>query len=176
LPNVEEMVARVRQINGQRDPDADPNDVSPEEQARQQAAAEQAALEKEQIMTALRKVVAETMLKEAQAQSIATKNVETKVDTQAKALAAATTAVQAPQTLPLADNILHESGFVSRTETEDSARDELRAAQTQEAAAEQQQQAQQEIMGQPATPEGAMPPAPEHASPLPQGLEATPQQ
>ncbi|MEN5278918.1 hypothetical protein ABE527_18475 [Brucella sp. TWI432] len=176
LPNVEEMVARVRQINGQRDPDADPNDVSPEEQARQQAAAEQAALEKEQIMTALRKVVAETMLKEAQAQSIATKNVETKVDTQAKALAAATTAVQAPQTLPLADNILHESGFVSRTETEDSARDELRAAQTQEAAAEQQQQAQQEIMGQPTSPDGATSPAPEQASPLPQGMEATPQQ
>ena len=135
-------------------------------------------MEKEQFMAALRKLVAEAGLKEAQAQSIATKNVETKVDTQAKALAAATTAVQSPQTLPLADNILHESGFVSRTETEDSARDQLRAAQTEAAATEQQQLAQQEIMGQPSS-EGEMPAAPgqtEQQPSLPQGMEASPQQ
>lgn len=179
LPNVEEMVARVRQINGQRDPDADPDDVSPEEQARQQAAAEQAALEKEQFMAALRKLVAEAAFKEAQTQSIVAKDVATKVDTQAKALAAATTAVQAPQTLPLADNILHESGFVSRSEAEDGARDQLRAAQTQEAAAAQQQEAQQEIFGQQPAAEGEMPPAPDQPQQTntpEQAMEPIPQQ
>ena len=146
LPNVEELVARIRQLNHQKDPDADPEEVSEEEIARQQAEAKAQALQEENIAAELRSKNARAMKDEAQAAAISNKNVESKVDAQAKALAAARTAVEAPQTLPLADNILHESGFVSRTESEDGARDQLRAAQTQAAADEQKQKAMQEIM------------------------------
>lgn len=146
LPNVEELVARIRQLNKQKDPDADPNEVSEEEAARQEAEAKAQALQEENIAAELRAKNARAMKDEAQATAISNKNVESKVDAQAKALAAARNAVEAPQTLPLADNILHESGFVSRTEAEDGARDKLRAAQTEAAAAEEKQKAMQEIM------------------------------
>ncbi|UWF60383.1 hypothetical protein [Brucella sp. 2716] len=91
-------------------------------------------------MADTRKKHADAGFKEAQAKAIVDKNVDDKVGAQQKALAAAREA------LPVADHILHESGFVSRSDMEDAAGDELRASQVQAAQAEQQQRVQQEIM------------------------------
>ncbi|KFH18576.1 hypothetical protein IB60_16430 [Brucella abortus LMN1] len=175
MPNVEELVRRIRQINNQRDPDADPNEVTEEEIAAQKAAEEAAAIQKEDAMADIRKKHADAGFKEAQTKAIADKSVNDKVDAQQKALVAARDAVAAPQTLQIADHILHESGFVSRTDMEEAAEDELRASQVQAAQAEQEQRAQQEIM-QPQDPQ--MPPEPGGASPEQQSqpLSPTPQQ
>nr|DAM62825.1 MAG TPA: portal protein [Caudoviricetes sp.] len=177
LPNVEELVARIRQLNKQKDPDADPTEVSEEELARQQAEAKAQALQEENIAAELRAKNARASKDEAQAAAISNKNVESKVDAQAKALAAARTAVEAPQTLPLADNILHESGFISRTESEDGARDQLRAAQTQAAADEQKQKAMQEIMAPADAAQPGTDPAQNAEPPMapPQEMENAPQ-
>ncbi|MRN67976.1 hypothetical protein [Brucella sp. 10RB9213] len=165
MPNVEELVRRIRQINNQRDPDADPNEVTEEEIAAQKAAEEAAAIQKEDAMADIRKKHADSGLKEAQAKAIVDKSVNDKVGAQQKALAAAREAVAAPQALPVADHILHESGFVSRSDMEDAAGDELRASQVQAAQAEQQQRVQQEIMqpqdaSMPAGPDGLPPEQP----------------
>ncbi|MRN43454.1 MULTISPECIES: hypothetical protein [unclassified Brucella] len=165
MPNVEELVRRIRQINNQRDPDADPNEVTEEEIAAQKVAEEAAAIQKEDAMADIRKKHADSGLKEAQAKAIVDKSVNDKVGAQQKALAAAREAVAAPQALPVADHILHESGFVSRSDMEDAAGDELRASQVQAAQAEQQQRVQQEIMqpqdaSMPAGPDGLPPEQP----------------
>ncbi len=175
MPNVEELVRRIRQINNQRDPDADPNEVTEEEIAAQKAAEEAAAIQKEDAMADIRKKHADAGFKEAQTKAIADKSVNDKVDAQQKALVAARDAVAAPQTLQIADHILHESGFVSRTDMEEAAEDEMRASQVQAAQAEQEQRAQQEIM-QPQDPQ--MPPEAGGATPeqLNQPLSPTPQQ
>jgi len=162
LPNVDELVRRIRQLNHQRDPDADPNEVSEEEIAAQKAAEEAAAFQKEDAMADIRKKHADASYKEAQTKAIADKTVNDKVDAQQKALVAARDAVAAPQTLQIADHILHESGFVSRTDMEETAEDEMRASQVQAAQAEQEQRAQQEIMQPQDT---TMPPEPGAAPP-----------
>lgn len=171
LPNVDELVRRIRQLNHQRDPDADPNEVSEEEMAAQKAAEEAAAFQKEDAMAEIRKKHADAGFKEAQTKAIADKSVNEKVTAQQKALVAARDAVAAPQTLQVADHILHESGFVSRTDMEETAEDEMRAQQVQAAQAEQMQQAQQEVMqqGEPMPEDaGAAPPEqPGQQSPLP---------
>lgn len=68
VPKRDELVKRIRQITGQPDPDADPNNPDPETIARQKAAAEEAELNKRGILAEItdkeakaRKTIAEAL-------------------------------------------------------------------------------------------------------------------
>ncbi len=153
----EELVKRIRAITGQRDPDQE--ELTPEEQA--QAQAQQAQQQMQQ-----RAFMADVAVKEATAQERAAKAQETQarvqklgseialsmsqtanmnVNTQIAALQAAIAMLQTPNAVPVADSVLHESGFMSRSEGEHNA---MIQQQMQQQQAQQAQQAQQEQMQQ----------------------------
>lgn len=163
----EEIVKRIRQITGMRDPDAE--EMTPEEQqaeqAKQQAEQQQAELQ-------MRDAMATIAAKEAKAQrdavaaqkdmaaiektaadarlvlaSVAGRNVES----QKAALEAALSALQAPGVAQIADTLLEEAGFVTRSDEEDATAKAVAQQQMmqqeqmeQEQAAQAQQQAEQE--------------------------------
>lgn len=143
LPNREEIVKRIRQVTGQRDPDA--TELTPEEQAAEQSK-QQAAQYQQQVADAqLRAMIAKAVKDETASQKVQTEMANTNVNTQKSAVEAAQTAMIAPGILPVADALLKESGFVSRSEEEA----QQVAAQEQQAAEQQmaqEQQAQQEQM------------------------------
>ena len=168
ISNREELVKRIRAITGQRDPDSE--ELTPEEQAKMQAQAQQAQMQQRAQMAELARVEADAQLKAAQAQKaqadvrklladIASGN----VDAQRAAVEAATLMLQAPAAVPVADTILHESGFKSRTEDEQQQAAAMaqaqQAQQQQQMQADMQQQAQQEQ--QAAEQQQAQQPAPE---------------
>lgn len=143
LPNGEEMVKRIRQITGMRDPDA--TEPTPEEIEAQQAQAE--AQKQQQIMAdaQLRNLNAKTLKDETTAQKIMVDTVNSAVEAQQKAVEAAQVSMLNPGILPVADALLHESGFVSKSEEEAL---EVQAQQQQEQAAMQQQAQQQQMQQQ----------------------------
>lgn len=135
FPNREEMVKRIRQVTGQRDPDAE--ELTPEEQQAMQAQQQQAQMQQEMLMVQMRRLAAQAMKDEAAAQKAAAELIKTNVEIQGAAVSAAQTAMQAPGLLPVADGILEEAGFVS-------APDQMRMQQE----AEQAQMAEQQAMEQ----------------------------
>lgn len=148
IPSREEIVKRIRAITGQRDPDQE--EPTPEEIQQMQAAQQQAEIQQRAVMASIAKDEA-TALKsqadakraEAGAQEIMAKLAGQNVNTQKAALETALAMVTAPQVVPVADTILHESGFASRTEQEQVAQTQaLQQAQAEQDAMEQQQQAQ----------------------------------
>lgn len=144
LPNREELVTRIRQINGMSDPDADPE--SPEEQQRKQAMAQQAAVQQAIAELEMRSKAAKASKDEADAQKslasikkIASDIAAQGMETQANAISAAVDAIMNPAAIPVADGLLHEGGFTSRTEEEEfaakaEADQQLKAAKEEEAA------------------------------------------
>jgi hypothetical protein len=146
LPNKDELVARIRKINGQADPDAE---LSPEEEAAaKKAADEQAALVTAQndlalqtMRTQLSKLVAETEKLDAQA-------MREKITAMYSALQAAGVVATIPGAAAVADEIMHGAGYVDATTKQN--------AQMIEAAAEAQQALPQQ---QPQIPSDAMPPS-----------------
>ena len=153
----EEIVKRIRQVTGMKDPDAE--ELTPEEQqaeaAKQQAAAQQQELQ-------MRAAMADISVKEAKAQrdmaavdkekavirqilaSVAGENIQT----QKNAIEGALAALSVPGAIRVADGLLNEAGFVSRTEEEETA---LAVQQEQQAAQQQmmeQQQAEQQAAQQ----------------------------
>ena len=154
IPMRDEIVRRIRQITGQRDPDAD--EPTPEEIAQAQAAAEQQAMQKAAMQADIANKQADAAKKNAQAQEIGAKiqsilsqTAGQNVNTQKAAIEAAVAAIMAPPAIPVADSILHEGGFVSRTEQESNMALAGRAQEAEQqhalevAAAQQQQQQQQ---------------------------------
>lgn len=138
LPNRDEIVKRIRQITGMRDPDAD--EPTPEEQANAQAQKAQQELAMRDAMAGIAKKEGDAALSAARAEEIAAKVAATKVDTQAKAFDAATgIAMGIPGTADLADHILHESGFITRTDIEQA----MAASQQEQIAAQEAAQTQQ---------------------------------
>lgn len=151
----DELVKRIRQVTGMRDPDQE--ELTPEEKAEQQAK-DQAAQQAQQLQ--MRAQLADIGVKEAKAMrdqaavqkeqalirqimgSLAGQN----ITTQQNALQAALMALSAPGAVRVADGMLHEAGFVSRTEEEDVAQQAEQAAAAQQLqqqdAAQQQEQAQ----------------------------------
>ena len=148
LPNRDELVKRIRQVTGQRDPDA--TELTPEEQAAQQAQQMQQQMQQEMFMAELRGKIAKAVKDEVDAQAKAAGIAKTNVEIQQAAVNAAQTAMQAPGLLPVADGIMAEAGFVSATEQQQ---------QAQQAAMEQQQMQQQGqgAMPQQTAPNGAAP-------------------
>jgi hypothetical protein len=146
----EEIVKRIRQVTGMRDPDQE--ELTPEEQAAQQAK-DQAEQQQQEI--AMRAQLAEIAAKEAKAgrDQAETQKVQATirqimgavagqgVTTQKAALEAALLALQAPGAVRVADAMLHESNFVSRSEEEDLATMAEQAAAAQQMQQQEQQQA-----------------------------------
>ncbi|MCA1490106.1 hypothetical protein I6F11_04130 [Ensifer sp. NBAIM29] len=152
IPQRDELVKRIRKVTGMSDPDQ--GEDSPEEAAKQQAAALQQQLTMRAAEADIRGKEANAAKSEAQALEIRSKIAATNVGAQKAALEAAGTAIAIPSLADIADVILHESGFVSRTEGEET----MRAAAEQAAAAQsaQAQQQQQQQQQQPAQPAGAI--------------------
>ncbi|MGK9200476.1 hypothetical protein [Sinorhizobium meliloti] len=137
IPNRDELVKRVRKVTGMTDPDQE--EGGPEEQQKAQAEAMQQQM-------AIRAATADIATKEAtaaktiaQAKEIEAKTASINVGAQKSALEAAGAAIAIPSLADIADVVLHEAGYVSRTETEQN----MRAAAEQAAAAQQAQQQQQ---------------------------------
>ncbi|AMM84121.1 hypothetical protein [Martelella sp. AD-3] len=130
----EELVKRIRQITGQRDPDAE--EMTPEEQAAEQLKMRQQQIQERAVMAKIAKDEASAQKSAASAQrdivssakdQAATRQVLASlagqnVDTQIRALEAAMAALSAPAAVPVADGILHESGFMGRSEQEETER------------------------------------------------------
>lgn len=150
----EEIVKRIRQVTGMRDPDQE--ELTPEEQAEQDAKDQAAAAQQE---LATRAAMADIAAKEAKAgrdQAEIQKTMATirqimgslageNVATQTKAIEAALMAISSPGAIRVADGMLHEAGYVSRTEEEDVAaqtEQAIAAQQLQQQAAQQQEQPQ----------------------------------
>ena len=180
----EEIVKRIRQFTGMRDPDAE--EMTPEEKQaemqKQQAEAQQQELQ-------MRDVMATIAGKEAKAQRdavAAQKDMATidkmgadvkqilaavagqNVQTQKAALEAALTAISAPGAAITADSLLDEAGFVTRSDEEDAtarAAAQQMSMMQQQAEQEQaaQQQAQQQQMQEQAQQEQAMQQQPDQA-------------
>jgi hypothetical protein len=139
LPNREEIVKRIRQLTGQRDPDA--GEPTPEEMQAAQAAQQQQALQQEAAALNLRQMAATVQKTEAEAaklgaqlEELRSKVIAGNVATQKDAVVTAQQVAAAPGLVPVADTILNEAGFVSVPEQQETA---ARAA----ALAAQQQQA-----------------------------------
>ncbi len=177
--NREELVKRIRQVTGMSDPDQE--EPTPEEIAKQQQqAAEQ---QKQDAMFQAELIIkqADGALKQANAQKaqagalqIASLLAGQNVNTQKVALETALAMLQVPGAVPVADTVLHESGFQSRTEQETMAQQQQaaeqqaaleQAAQEEQAQIEQQQMAEQQQ--QPDQGQG-MPPMAQNEQPQPQ--------
>ncbi|WP_134094963.1 hypothetical protein [Novosphingobium sp. PhB55] len=158
VPQRDELVKRIRQITGMRDPDAE--ELTPEEVEKAKAQQIQQQRQDALLEATIADKQAGAQLKAAQAQrasaemqramtAIASGNVQATRD----ALEAAMVMLGAPSVVPVADQILHESGFQSRTEQEEDARQAGIMQGEQQAAAEEQaaeQQAQEQAQpGQP---------------------------
>lgn len=161
IPQRDELVRRIRQITGMRDPDAE--EMTPEEQAR----AQQQAIDKQRQDALADATIAEkqanAQAKAATAQKVAaeaqkamTAIASGNLDATKKALEAAIQMISAPVIVPVAETLLHEAGFQSRTEQEEDAR----IAGIMEGEAAQQASEQQQAMLPPPqpdqAPEGAM--------------------
>lgn len=142
VPSREELVNRIRQISGMRDPDA--SEPTPEEIARMQQQEEQAAMQKAAAQAEIAGKQAEAEYKAAMARltmskidDIGATVTQKNVASQKAAMETAHLIAAQPLAVSLADETLHEAGFKSRSEKEDDGM--LEAAQAMEAQREQQE-------------------------------------
>ncbi|MFP4077461.1 MAG: portal protein, partial [Halochromatium sp.] len=114
VPNRDEMVARIRQLTGMRDPD---EEIPPEQEAmmQQQAqaqAAQQAQMQQMQYELTLAKMQAEMAEIVAKADKIGAEAIVTRVQAMYSSLQAAQVAGMAPGAAQAADEIMRSAGFV----------------------------------------------------------------
>jgi hypothetical protein len=144
VPSREELVNRIRQISGMRDPDAE--EPTPEEIERQQQAAEQAAMQKAAMQAEIAGKQADAEYKGAMARKtlaqvddVAAGITSKNVASQKAAIETAHLIAANPLAVSIADETLHESGFRSRSEKEDD--DMMETAKGMEAQREQEEAA-----------------------------------
>lgn len=142
IPNRDELVARIRKVNGQQDPDIDPE--TPEAQEFAQAMAAQQQAQQQAMMIEQGKAEASIELDRARAAKyvaevgyLQRRAIGESVSQQAKAIDAATKVVQTPTAAEAADILLQESGFIGASEAYDA------QLMMQEQVAEQQAMQQQ---------------------------------
>ena len=167
LPQREEIVRRIRQITGMRDPDAE--ELTPEEVAQQQQAQKDKQRQDALADATIAEKQASADAKSAQAQKLNSEMEKTRaaiaggnVDAALKAMQAAMQMLAAPGAVPVADQLLHESGFQSRSEQEEDARIAgvvQGEAQANMAAAAQQAPPEQQLPPDPGA-NAEQPPAP----------------
>lgn len=155
IPNRDEVVKRIREITGMRDPDA--TELTPEEEAKQKKAqaAEDRAIRMEEATIAEKEAsgdqkAAAAMLAQLQAKNAEQDEIIKRIQAQADALLQAIQAINSAQAAPVADAILRDAGYKTKTdeaintvaaEAEAAAADEAAMAEEEAMAAEQQQPA-----------------------------------
>jgi len=105
IPGRDEIVARIRKINGQRDPDADP---TPEEQAAEQDAA---AEQKRRKQLELDTLEAELQNLRAKTKDLVRKAVKSGVEAAYAAMQAGSVIAQMPEVAPIADEVMKGAGY-----------------------------------------------------------------
>jgi len=152
----DEIVKRIRQVTGMRDPDAE--EMTPEEQqaemAKQQAEQQQQEIQMRDAMATIagKEAKAQRDMVASQKDQASIKQIlgllaGQNIQTQKTALEAALAAISVPGAVRVADTMLHESGFVSRTEEDEAtaaAVTEAQQMQEQQTAQQQQQMAAQQ--------------------------------
>lgn len=109
IPNKQELVNRIRELNGQTDPD---DEQTPEQQlATQQKKAREGEMMAKQQELALREQEAKVVKLETEGKHIAGKIVAEHITAMYQALQAAGITVQVPGAAPVADTILAGAGF-----------------------------------------------------------------
>jgi hypothetical protein len=144
LPNRDEIVKRIRAINGQRDPDA--TELTEEEIAQMQAQQQQQQMQQAMLEAELRKKMAEAGKTEAEAARLAADLVKRNVESLNTSLQAAREAILSPGAAKMADQLMREAGFTSATEQQ---------AKAESVAIQEQQMAEQQAMEQQAMQEQA---------------------
>lgn len=144
IHNREEIVRRIREVSGMDDPDADPN--SPEVQARNAGRQKKQEFAEKTAVATLDKLMSEVLKNRAAAEKLEADTIKSNIGAiggpKRGAVDIAATLLVAPQTAPVADNVLRDAGYVTRTEKEAT----LQA--TEQALAQQQaQQPQQQPPG-----------------------------
>lgn len=109
VTNREEIIKRIRQINGMRDPDA--VELTPEEMQKQEAAAKQAAAQEAMFNAELAGKEADAAKKQAEAKRIEAQTLNEKMTAAGTAMEAATAIVQLPTIAKVADNLLQDAGW-----------------------------------------------------------------
>jgi hypothetical protein len=158
VPGRYELVARIRQINGQRDPDSEP---TPEEQqaAMQQAAMQQAQqrLAMAQMEAAVAKLQAEVDKLRADQEKAQAESINKRLEAMYSALQSAQIVAQAPGAAVMADEIMQGAGFDDPVLQRERAMIQQAALQQRAALAQaaQQQALQQQALQQQAAQEQA---------------------
>lgn len=141
LPDGDVLVKQLREVTGVSDPDQE--EKSPEDVAREQAQAEAMQRQIRMQIAEIEAKEAEAKVKMAQAekfggdvQKIQSAIAREGMDTFNVALQAALQAVSTPAVVPVADEMLREAGFKGRTEQEDDAAVDEKAAQLEAMAAQ----------------------------------------
>ena len=112
LPNKDELVERIRKINGQRDPDAEQTPEEQQaEQAQQQQQAEEGALNKRTAEANLKILEAKVANLEKQTEKIDAERLTKIVEAMFTALQAGGIVASMPGVAPVADEILLGAGY-----------------------------------------------------------------
>lgn len=140
----DELVRRIRAITGQRDPDSD--EMTEEEVQAEQAKQQQQEMQQRAVMADIAKKESDAAYSQARANKsnaeigqLQTAMAKSNIETQRAAIEAAMQILMAPQASPVADELLRESGFISRTEQEQQAQQ-----QAEQQAIDEQLQAEQQ--------------------------------
>lgn len=147
IPNREEIVQRIRKLTGQKDPDRE--EPTPEEIQAAQATQKQAQMQEALAQVTLEKTAADAALSKARAAEAQAKIVGLGIDAQNSALQAARDAMAVPASAHVADKILHEAGFVSRSEEEEALQTLAQQAAAQQQAQQQSQPDPQDVAAAP---------------------------
>ena len=110
LPNKDELVIRIRQLNGQRDPDSDP---TPEEIAQQQKMQQQQDAAQQMQMETMQEQLNQLR---AKSDSMDARAVLDRVEAIYAALQASQVVASVPAAAPIADEIMKGSGFKDATQ------------------------------------------------------------
>lgn len=116
VPNRDELVARIRQMNGQRAPDVEP---SPEEQQQMQMQAQAMQAQQQMMMEAqqveLAKLKAEVAKLGSDVEKAQAESINKRLEAMYSALQSAQIVAQAPGAAVMADEIMKGAGFSDRT-------------------------------------------------------------
>ena len=120
LPNREEIVRRIRSVTGQRDPDAE--GPTEEEVARIQAQQQMQEIQTKKLLAEVSKLLSEADKNTAQARSAIATSIKTNIQAMGGpkrgAIDIVADTITKPEIIDASDHVLHETGFVSRSEQE----------------------------------------------------------
>jgi hypothetical protein len=105
LPRKRAIVARIRSINGQADPDGK---ISPEQQAEQ---AQKAAIAKQQFDAQMAQMAADIAKSQAAGEKLSAEAMKTRLTAIYESAQAAQVLATLPEAAPIADELLRSSGF-----------------------------------------------------------------